>query len=135
MGRRIKNPPRMFGVNWFRKGNDGKYLWPGFGENMRILNWIVDRVHGRAYAEESPLGWMPRFEDIDWSGTDFPEEDFYQLMSVDRDNWEAELLSHEELFIKIYDRLPKEMTLKRQLMLSRLWRSPKHWEPTHVVAP
>lgn len=135
VGRGIKNPPRMFGVNWFRKGSDGKYLWPGFGENMRILKWVVDRVHGRAYAEESPLGWMPRYEDIDWTGMHFPEADFYELMSVDRDNCEAELLSHEELFIKLYDRLPKEMTLKRQLLLSRLWRSPNHWEPTHVVAP
>ncbi|MBI2434951.1 MAG: phosphoenolpyruvate carboxykinase (GTP) [Candidatus Hydrogenedentes bacterium] len=135
IGRKISNPPRIFGVNWFRKDNDGKFLWPGFGDNMRILKWIVDRVHGRAYAEESPLGWMPRYEDIDWRGAEFPEAAFCKIMSVDRDNWEAELLSHEELFIKLYDRLPKEVVLKRQLMLSRLWRSPIHWEPTHVVAP
>jgi len=135
MGRNIQNPPRIFSVNWFRKDADGKYLWPGFGENMRVLKWVVDRVHGRAYAEESPLGWMPRYEDLDWTGLDFPEEDFNKIMSVDRDNWEAEILSHEELFIKLYDRLPKEFVLQRQLTMSSLWRSPAHWEPTHVVSP
>jgi phosphoenolpyruvate carboxykinase (GTP) len=134
IGRQISNPPRMFSVNWFRKDANGKYIWPGFGENVRILKWIVDRVHGRAYAEESPLGWMPRYEDIDWTGLDFSEDEFSIIMSIDRDNWEAELLSHEELFIKLYDRLPKEMALMRQLLLSHLWRSPKHWEPAHVVA-
>ena len=135
VGRAISNPPRIFGVNWFRKDADGKFVWPGFGDNMRILKWIVDRVHGRAYAEESPLGWAPRYEDIDWTGLDFTEAQFDEIMSVDRGTWEAEILSHEELFIKLYDRLPKEFMLKRQLILSQLWRAPEHWEPTHVTAP
>ena len=135
VGRAISNPPRIFGVNWFRKDSEGNFVWPGFGDNMRILKWIVDKVHGRTYAEESPLGWVPRYEDIDWKGLDFSEAEFDEIMSVDRAIWEAEILSHEELFIKLYDRLPKEFMMLRQLTLSQLWRAPEHWEPTHVTAP
>lgn len=135
VGRTISNPPRIFGVNWFRKDADGKFVWPGFGDNMRILKWIVDKVHGRTYAEESPLGWVPRYEDIDWTDLDFSPAQFDEIMSVDRASWEAEILSHEELFIKLYDRLPKEFMLMRQMILSSLWRAPEHWEPTHVTAP
>lgn len=130
MGRALKNPPRIFTVNWFRKDENGKFLWPGFGENMRVLKWIVDRVHGRGYALESPLGWMPRYEDIEWEGLEsFPREKFtHELMAVDREEWKAEVLSHETLFAKLYDRLPKEFIFMRELILSSLWRSPEHWE-------
>ncbi len=129
IGRGIPNPPRIFCVNWFRKDTDGKFLWPGFGENMRILKWVVDRVHGRAYGTESPLGWMPRHEDIHWDGMEnFSAEQFTELMSVDREAWKMEILSHEELFEKLYDRLPKEFMLMRELTLSSLWRSPERWE-------
>lgn len=129
IGRGIPNPPRIFCVNWFRKDADGKFLWPGFGENMRILKWVVDRVHGRAYGTESPLGWMPRHEDIHWDGMEnFSAEQFTELMSVDREAWKMEILSHEELFEKLYDRLPKEFMLMRELTLSSLWRSPERWE-------
>jgi phosphoenolpyruvate carboxykinase (GTP) len=127
MGRQSPNPPRIFCVNWFRKGKDGKFLWPGFGENARVLKWIVDRVHGRAYAIESPLGYMPRYEDIDWRGLDFSREQFDQLMAVDREIWKKEVLSHEELFENLYDKLPKEFMLMRELLLSSLWRSPERW--------
>ncbi len=129
IGRLITEPPRVFGVNWFRTDADGKFLWPGYGENMRVLKWIVERVRGRAYAVESPIGWMPRYEDIDWRGLDDVTQDlFYELMSIDRGIWEQELLSHEELFIKLSDRLPKELLFKRQLLLSRLSRSSMRWE-------
>jgi phosphoenolpyruvate carboxykinase (GTP) len=128
-GRRITNPPRIFGVNWFRKDENGAFLWPGFGENMRVLKWIVDRVHGRGYALESPLGWMPRYEDLEWEGLDdVSRERFNELMAVDREEWKAEVLSHEALFAKLYDRLPKEFIFTRELLLSALWRSPEHWE-------
>ncbi|XXR52803.1 phosphoenolpyruvate carboxykinase (GTP) [Sorangium sp. So ce381] len=129
MGRQIVNPPRIFAVNWFRKDDQGNFLWPGFGENMRVLKWIVDRVHGRGFAEESPLGWMPRYEDIEWRGMDrFSKEQFYQLMAVDREAWKVEFGSHGELFERLYDRLPKEILLMRELLLSQLWRSPERWE-------
>ncbi len=128
-GRNIQNPPRIFGVNWFRRDEEGRFVWPGFGENMRILEWIVARAHGQAMAVESPIGWMPRYQDIDWDGLeDFSEEDFRQAMSVDRDDWDKELLQHDELFIRLYDRIPKEMLAIKDLTLSAMWRSPSHWE-------
>jgi phosphoenolpyruvate carboxykinase (GTP) len=128
LGRTIPNPPRIFGVNWFRKDKQGKFMWPGFGDNMRILQWIVGRVHGRAEAIESPLGWMPPYESVDWKGLDFPRERFQELMNVDREAWKAEVLSHEELFEKLYDKLPKEFSHMRELLLSSLWRSPERWQ-------
>jgi phosphoenolpyruvate carboxykinase (GTP) len=128
MGRKVPNPPRIFRVNWFRKNADGKFIWPGFGDNMRVLKWIVDRVHGRGFAVESPLGWMPRYEDIEWTGIEFPNATFNDLMSVAREAGAAEARSHEELFDRFLDRLPKEFILERELMRSRLWRSPDRWE-------
>ncbi len=127
-GRDTPNPPRIFAVNWFRKDENGKFIWPGFGENMRVLKWIIDRVHGRGYAIESPLGWMPRYEDIMWDGLKMPRETFDKVMSVESEEWKKELLSHEELFSKLYDRLPREFTFMRELFLSSLWRSPEHWK-------
>jgi phosphoenolpyruvate carboxykinase (GTP) len=128
-GRSVPNPPRIFSVNWFRRDSDGRFLWPGFGENMRVLKWIVERARGRAVSIEGPIGWMPRYEDMDWTGLEsFTPDNFHALMAVDRDQWCGEILSHEELFIKLYDRLPKEMLAVRDLILSSLWRSPEHWE-------
>jgi phosphoenolpyruvate carboxykinase (GTP) len=132
MGRSTPKPPRIFSVNWFRKDENGKFMWPGYGENMRILKWIVDRVNGHAAAVESPLGWMPKYEDLDWEGLEnITPEKFSDLTSVDRDLWMDEVVSHEELFIKLYDRLPKEFLHMRQLIISSLWRSPEHWEQFH----
>ncbi len=127
-GRKVRNPPRIFEVNWFRRDEDGNFLWPGFGENMRVLQWIVARARGRALAVESPLGWMPRYEDLNWEGLDFTEEDFFRCMAINRVDWTSELLDVEELFMKLYTRLPKEMEMIRSLTTSALWRSPKNWE-------
>jgi len=127
-GRKLPNSPRIFGVNWFRKDENGNFLWPGFGDNMRVLKWIVQRVHGKASSVESPIGWMPRYEDMDWTGMEnFSKDDFNAIMSIDREPWKHELLGHEELFSRMYDKLPKEFFFLRELLLSSLWRSPEHW--------
>jgi phosphoenolpyruvate carboxykinase (GTP) len=131
LGRRLSNPPQIFRVNWFRKDENGKFIWPGFGDNMRVLKWIIDRVHGRGYAVESPIGWMPRHEDIEWNGLDFPADRFYDLMAVGRDAGAAEAQAHEEQFDQFFDRLPKEFIFERELLRSRLWRSPDRWELAH----
>ncbi len=127
-GRHLPNPPRVFCVNWFRRDQDGNFLWPGFGENMRILKWIIERAHGRSTSVECPIGWVPRYEDIDWRGMeDFTRQQFAELMTVNRDLWQQELLAHEGLFIRLYDLLPKELLFIRELILSGLWRSPEQW--------
>ncbi len=126
MGRQITDPPRIFCVNWFRKGSDGKFLWPGYSENFRILKWIVDRVRGRAYAREKALGWIPRSEDLDFEGLKgFGREQYWAVRRIDHAEWRRELLLHEELFEKLYDKLPKEFQHMRQLLQSNLWRSPE----------
>ena len=133
-GRTLPNAPRIFGVNWFRKDANGKFLWPGFGENMRVLKWIVGRINGGASSVESPIGWVPRYEDIDWTGIEnFKRCDFENIMTIDREPWKKELLSHEELFSRFYDKLPKEFIFMKELLLSALWRSPEHFglQPEH----
>ncbi|SBW12060.1 Phosphoenolpyruvate carboxykinase (GTP) [uncultured Alphaproteobacteria bacterium] len=125
VGAKLKNPPPVFRVNWFRKDENGKFMWPGFGDNMRVLKWIVDRVHGRGFAEEGPLGYMPRYEDLEWAGLDFPAAKFDALMHVDRTSGLAEARDHDAHFEKFYDRLPKEFVNERELLKGRLWRSPK----------
>jgi phosphoenolpyruvate carboxykinase (GTP) len=130
-GRHIPNPPRIFNVNWFRKDAAGNFLWPGFGENMRILKWIIERARGQASSIESPLGWVPQYEDIDWQGLEFSESQFNELMGIERDLWRQELTSHDALFGQLYDKLPKEFIFIRELILSSLWRAPEHWGLAH----
>ena len=117
----LSETPRIFHVNWFRKDADGKFLWPGYGDNMRVLKWIVDRAHGRALGQETPIGWMPRYEDIEWKGLDFRRESFEQLQKLDRSSWRREVLDHEELFLDLHDHLPPEIIYERELMLCRLF--------------
>jgi phosphoenolpyruvate carboxykinase (GTP) len=126
-GRDIPNPPRVFSVNWFRKDEKGNFLWPGFSENMRVLKWIVEKIRGKSNATESPIGWMPHYEDLDWNGLDFSKAQFDEIMTIDREQWKQELLSHVELFERMYDKLPKEFIFMRELLLSSLWRSPEKW--------
>jgi phosphoenolpyruvate carboxykinase (GTP) len=127
-GRDLPNAPRMFGVNWFRKNDKGAFTWPGFGDNMRVLKWIMERCKGRASAVECPIGWQPRYRDMDWTGLEhFQAEHFKELMMIDRELWKQEVSGHEELFEKIYDRIPKEFLFMKELLLSALWRSPAKW--------
>ncbi len=120
MQRSLSETPRIFHVNWFRKDAAGKFMWPGFSENMRVLKWVVDRAHGRALAKETPIGWMPQYEDIEWQGLDFPRDKFEELQAFDRDAWRAEVLGHEELFLDLHDRLPPEMIYERELLICRI---------------
>ena len=119
MQRSLTLTPRIFHVNWFRKDGEGQFMWPGFSENMRVLKWIVDRTKGRALARETPIGWMPRYEDMEWHGLDFPRQQFDRLQNFDRDTWRKEVLEHEELFIVLQDHLPKEMIFERELLICR----------------
>jgi phosphoenolpyruvate carboxykinase (GTP) len=123
-GGQLQNPPRIFTVNWFRKNEAGEYLWPGFGENMRILEWIVRRVNGEARAEAGPLGWKPVYDEIDWRGLDYSRERWDEAMHVDRDEWFREIALHNELFFRLYDRLPRDLTAIRDLLLAGLCRMP-----------
>ncbi|HEY0663394.1 MAG TPA: phosphoenolpyruvate carboxykinase (GTP), partial [Thiobacillaceae bacterium] len=115
MGRALKQPPRIFGVNWFRRDGNGRFMWPGFGENMRVLKWIVERCEGRAQAVETPIGNMPRYEDIEWTGlAGFDRQHFEELTRVDPELWQGELADHAELFDKLKSRLPPEMVRQRE---------------------
>jgi phosphoenolpyruvate carboxykinase (GTP) len=120
MQRSLSETPKIFHVNWFRKDKDGKFMWPGFSENMRVLKWVVDRAHGRTLGKETPIGWMPHYEDIEWEGLDFPKEKFDELQAFDREPWRQEVLGHEELFLDLHDRLPPEMIYERELLICRL---------------
>jgi phosphoenolpyruvate carboxykinase (GTP) len=120
MQRSFSATPPVFHVNWFRKDTQGGFIWPGFSQNMRVLKWIVDRVHNRAGARETPIGWMPRYEDLDWTGLPFSREQFEELQRFDRSAWRSEVMGHEELFIDLHDHLPPEMVYERELLICRL---------------
>src|SRR5215468_3229881 len=120
MQRKIDNPPKIFQVNWFRKGTDGKFLWPGYGENMRVLKWIIDRAQGHVGGQETLLGWVPKAGDLDLSGLDIQHEAVNEATSINLQQWKTELESQEEFFEKFGDRMPQALQLQRKLLLSRL---------------
>jgi phosphoenolpyruvate carboxykinase (GTP) len=121
MGTSVAHPPRIFGVNWFRKGENGKYLWPGFGDNMRVLKWIIDRVHGRGSAVETPLGSVPRFEDLDWNGlSEMTPDRFKEIMKINPTQWSKEIESSREFFSKFGETLPPEFTKLQNALTGRL---------------
>jgi phosphoenolpyruvate carboxykinase (GTP) len=124
-GGSLDHPPRMFKVNWFRRDKDGNYLWPGFSDNFRILKWIVDRVRGRAVSVEGPLGWMPRYQDLDWRGLNFTREQFDAVMSTKKEEWIPELASHDDMYFKLYNTLPREFPSIRNLLIAGLYRADK----------
>jgi len=117
VGGKLNDPPRIFNVNWFRLSKDGKFLWPGFGENMRVLRWVIERCRGQANAMQTPVGWMPRFEDLDWRGLEnFSRGQFAELMSIDRSQWLKELKEHDALFEKLGPRVPSKLQLEREML-------------------
>ena len=121
MRKLIKFPPRIFHVNWFRRNAAGEYLWPGFGENMRVLKWIFDRCNGLANANETPLGWVPGAASFDLEGlTGYTPEKLEQAQTINLEDWRRELLQQDELFMKLYSHLPKELIFQRELLVARL---------------
>ena len=121
MRRHVTKLPRIFHVNWFRKDENGKFMWPGFGDNMRVLNWIVDRCRGDADAEETPLGWVPGPRAFNIEGMKgFSFETLQKLQTINAEEWRKEVLSQDELFISLYSTLPKELIFQRELLVARL---------------
>ena len=128
MGKKLADPPLIFRVNWFRKGENGEFLWPGFSDNMRVLKWIVDRVHDRGSRAESPFGYMPRHRDINWEGLGYDAGTFHELMKVDRAAGKDEAEDQRTLFDRFGDRLPRELERQRELLIGRLEAAPEVWE-------
>ena len=120
IGSKSRNPPRIFNVNWFRKDANGKFAWPGFGHNMRVLKWIVERCQGRAEAAETSLGLVPRYEDLTWEGLNFTREQYSRVMWTDGVAWTKELASHDKLFETIGDKLPDAIRIQRKKMGERI---------------
>jgi phosphoenolpyruvate carboxykinase (GTP) len=120
MQSKIQYPPKLFLVNWFRKDRNGKFLWPGFGENVRVLKWIVDRARLRVGGRETPFGWVPRPGDLDLSGLDIPSEKIEEATHIDLDEWQRELEGAGEFFSTLGSDVPRELQMQRELMLARI---------------
>ncbi len=120
MQKRATRAPAIFVVNWFRKDTNGKFAWPGYGQNMRVLKWIFERVDGKAQGEQTILGTSPRYQDLDWSGLNFSSDQFQQVIGVDSAKWEKELTSHNDFFSQLGEKLPEEFHSLRERALSSL---------------
>ncbi|MBQ8929378.1 MAG: phosphoenolpyruvate carboxykinase (GTP) [Oscillospiraceae bacterium] len=120
MGKLIKNPPKIFNVNWFRTDDEGHFIWPGFGDNMRVLEWIMARCFDEAEAVDSPIGYLPRPEDIDLEGSGVDEETLRSLLSVDRALWQEEVDGIREFYTKFGEKLPKALTEELELLAGNL---------------
>jgi phosphoenolpyruvate carboxykinase (GTP) len=120
MQQSIRNPPKIFQVNWFRKGADGKFLWPGYGENMRVLKWVIERALGRVGGAETLLGWVPKHDDLDLSGIDIPQEKVAEATSIDLNAYRQELESAGAFFKTLEPTLPRALELQREILLARI---------------
>jgi len=117
LGRSVSRRPHIFCVNWFRTDATGRFIWPGYGENMRVLKWVVQRCQGQARAQETPIGWVPEYEDIEWTGlASFSREQYQSVTAIRHDEWETELSAHDKLFDSLKSRLPRELQLRRQML-------------------
>jgi phosphoenolpyruvate carboxykinase (GTP) len=123
MGRKIKNPPKIFHVNWFRRDENGKFLWPGYGENVRVLKWMLDRIVGRAQATDTPIGYVPTPDSLDLDGLSIPRKNLDELLAVDPADWTQELTETGKFFEKFGDRLPDEIRAEHKALADRLQRS------------
>ena len=120
IGKRLIYKPRIFSINWFRTDDKGRFLWPGFGDNVRVLKWVIDRVHSRVGAEETPIGLIPHLKDLDLTGLNIPEKDMKELFMIDRKGWMKEADDIAEFLKKFGDRMPKEMWDELNAMKAKL---------------
>jgi phosphoenolpyruvate carboxykinase (GTP) len=123
MGKKIPHPPKIFHVNWFRRGADGKFLWPGYGENVRVLKWILERVEGRGSVQETPIGYVPGPGGLTLDGLKISPEAIEELLRVNPDDWQAELDDTRQFFDKFGTRLPREMREEHERLGRRLQRT------------
>ena len=129
IGQKVKNPPKIFRVNWFRKDEHGKFMWPGYGQNMRALAWIVDRVHGRGDAVEGPFGFMPRYQDIKWDGLNYDKAKFQTLMQIDRTQALREIDDQKSLFDRFGARTPAMLIKQQGEVRKRVAGAAEVWNP------
>ncbi len=120
IGASLKNPPRIFRLNWFQRGDDGRFLWPGFGENLRVLRWVLERCAGRGEAVETPIGMLPTPGALDVDGLDLAPEALQRLLAIDRDGWLSALASQDEFFASFGSRLPEAMRREHDALAKRL---------------
>ncbi len=117
MGRKVEQRPHIFCVNWFRTDENGKFIWPGFGENMRVLKWVVERCDGKVHAKETAIGWVPEFDDLSWVGMEsFGREKFSKISGIEPGQWGEELKMHDEILGPLANRLPRELRLRREAL-------------------
>jgi phosphoenolpyruvate carboxykinase (GTP) len=119
IGKRLTNPPLIFNVNWFRKGANQKFLWPGFGENMRVLKWVIDRCEQNVGAVKSPVGWLPTPHDLDLAGLDIDHIAVAELLGIDHEEWEKELAGHKTFFDSLGGVVPEELQKQREQLVAR----------------
>jgi len=122
VGRSASQPPKIFQVNWFRTDAQGNFLWPGFGQNVRVLKWILERVRGGGKAVETPVGWIPTPDGIECEGLDLPTSTLEELLQIDRADWENETASQREFFAQFGARLPREIQAEHEALQQRLHR-------------
>ena len=120
MGKKIPHLPKIFHVNWFRTDSNGKFMWPGFGENLRVLLWVIDRCQGKIEAEKTPIGFVPKRETLDLEGLTIGSDTVAELLKVDRKEWIEEVNSQTQFFDQIGSHLPAEVRRQRDLELKRL---------------
>ena len=107
-------------MNWFRKGEDGKFVWPGYGENMRVLKWMIDRIEGKGQGSEHLMGVSPSYDALTWTGLDFNQDQFQSVISIDKSAWQAEMKLHAELFDQLAYHLPAELSATKAKIEAQL---------------